>query len=151
MPEYKKFDRAGGFKPRTSSRPSFPTKDLYDAECNKCHNRCQVPFRPNGKKPVFCSNCFVKDEGFDSRGSSSFSRESRPAPRSFAPEAPNREMQELKKEIATLTETVQKLITVIEKSNRASALTEEIQKHIPTEETAPKKKPAAKKVAKAKK
>ena len=35
---------------------------LHDATCAKCNAHCQVPFRPNGRKPVYCSNCFVRDE-----------------------------------------------------------------------------------------
>lgn len=34
---------------------------LHDATCAKCNSHCQVPFRPNGRKPVYCSNCFVRD------------------------------------------------------------------------------------------
>ena len=35
---------------------------MYPTTCAACGNRCEVPFRPNGKKPVYCSNCFVRDE-----------------------------------------------------------------------------------------
>ena len=31
---------------------------MHDAECSKCGKHCQVPFRPTGTKPVFCSECF---------------------------------------------------------------------------------------------
>lgn len=34
---------------------------MHDATCAKCDAHCQVPFRPNGRKPVYCSNCFVRD------------------------------------------------------------------------------------------
>lgn len=37
---------------------------LHDATCAECGNECQVPFKPNGKKPVLCGNCFKKDGGF---------------------------------------------------------------------------------------
>lgn len=33
-------------------------KAMYPATCNKCGRDCQVPFRPNGRKPVLCSDCF---------------------------------------------------------------------------------------------
>lgn len=36
---------------------------LHDATCAECNSPCQVPFRPNGRKPVLCGNCFKKDEG----------------------------------------------------------------------------------------
>ncbi|PJE76096.1 hypothetical protein COV04_01025 [Candidatus Uhrbacteria bacterium CG10_big_fil_rev_8_21_14_0_10_48_11] len=33
---------------------------LHPAVCSQCGNNCVVPFKPNGKKPIFCSNCFKK-------------------------------------------------------------------------------------------
>lgn len=39
------------------------TPMLYDAVCAECANACQVPFRPNGKKPVLCRDCFSGNEG----------------------------------------------------------------------------------------
>lgn len=35
---------------------------LFQATCSECGNSCEVPFKPNGKKPVFCRNCFKKSE-----------------------------------------------------------------------------------------
>lgn len=37
--------------------------DMHRATCNDCGNSCEVPFRPTGSKPVFCSNCFEKQGG----------------------------------------------------------------------------------------
>ncbi len=36
-------------------------REMHDATCNECGNSCQVPFRPNGRKPVYCTNCFKRD------------------------------------------------------------------------------------------
>ncbi|HEY5220699.1 MAG TPA: CxxC-x17-CxxC domain-containing protein [Candidatus Paceibacterota bacterium] len=30
----------------------------FDAVCSNCGKRCQVPFRPDGTKPVYCKDCF---------------------------------------------------------------------------------------------
>jgi CxxC-x17-CxxC domain-containing protein len=30
----------------------------FDAVCSNCGKRCQVPFRPDGEKPVYCKDCF---------------------------------------------------------------------------------------------
>jgi len=30
----------------------------FDAVCSQCGKRCQVPFRPNGVRPVYCNECF---------------------------------------------------------------------------------------------
>lgn len=43
-------------------RQSFPSS-MHQAICAECGNDCEVPFKPNGKKPVLCSNCFKKDGG----------------------------------------------------------------------------------------
>ena len=38
--------------------------ERFQANCAQCHEKCEVPFRPNGKKPVYCRNCFKgKEEG----------------------------------------------------------------------------------------
>jgi CxxC-x17-CxxC domain-containing protein len=60
-----------------ASRPSFGDKrqtEFFKATCSKCHKDCDVPFKPNGKKPVFCKDCFVRDDapqGGNSYGNSS--------------------------------------------------------------------------------
>ncbi len=47
-----------------SPRPSYGREDrngdrqMFDATCDECRNRCQVPFQPSGGKPVYCSDCF---------------------------------------------------------------------------------------------
>jgi len=46
-------------------------KPLFKATCAKCGNTCEVPFKPNGSKPVFCRDCFKKDAGFEPRRSDS--------------------------------------------------------------------------------
>lgn len=34
----------------------------FTAKCTTCGSACEVPFRPNGKKPVYCSMCFTKSD-----------------------------------------------------------------------------------------
>ena len=43
----------GGFDRRPTT--------MYPAVCDKCGKDCQVPFRPSGDKPIYCSNCFEKE------------------------------------------------------------------------------------------
>ncbi len=38
-------------------------RKMYSATCDKCGRPCELPFRPNGRKPVYCSNCFEKEGG----------------------------------------------------------------------------------------
>ena len=63
----------GGFRDRDSGGFQRPRPEMHPATCSKCGEQCEVPFRPTGEKPVFCSNCFEK-EGNSSSGSRSGSR-----------------------------------------------------------------------------
>lgn len=48
---------------RNFERPSYEEKRMFDAVCSTCGNSCKVPFQPRGDKPIYCSNCFGKNEG----------------------------------------------------------------------------------------
>jgi CxxC-x17-CxxC domain-containing protein len=52
----------GGF----GNRDERPVQ-LYKATCAECGKTCEVPFRPNGEKPVFCRDCFALKRGTDER------------------------------------------------------------------------------------
>ncbi len=95
MPDYQNnrfkkpsFSRGGD---RRDSRPMGGPTKLYKAECSNCHKECEVPFRPNGMKPVFCRDCFNTDRG-DDRGSDrgerpSFQKREYGPKREFTPRA----------------------------------------------------------------
>lgn len=44
---------------RDSGRFDSSDKKMHDAVCDKCGKKCEVPFRPTGDKPVYCSQCFT--------------------------------------------------------------------------------------------
>ncbi|MBI2410789.1 MAG: hypothetical protein HYV32_02780 [Candidatus Kerfeldbacteria bacterium] len=52
----KNFNR---FAKKDSRKQPFDHQ-LYEATCESCGKTCGVPFKPNGKKPVYCSLCFKK-------------------------------------------------------------------------------------------
>lgn len=65
-------DRSGGFRnsfgrDRDSGRRPVT---MNDATCSACGKRCQVTFRPTGSKPVYCSECFGKEDSSNSNFSS---------------------------------------------------------------------------------
>ena len=64
------FNRSGRDSPRRES-----SLEMHSAICAKCGKECEVPFRPSGSKPVYCSNCFKKSDNFEQRGSSASSGE----------------------------------------------------------------------------
>jgi CxxC-x17-CxxC domain-containing protein len=35
-------------------------REMHDAVCAQCGKNTQVPFRPSGDRPVYCSDCFSK-------------------------------------------------------------------------------------------
>ena len=41
-----------------SARSGSETFQKFDAICSNCGKKCQVPFRPDGEKPVYCKDCF---------------------------------------------------------------------------------------------
>lgn len=51
---------------RKSDRP------MFQAICDNCGNSCKVPFKPSGDKPVYCSECFEKNNPRDSRSYNRF-------------------------------------------------------------------------------
>lgn len=69
-------DRKFGGGGKFSSGKSGGRPFMYDAICSKCGKPCQLPFKPTGERPVFCSNCFDKQAGKTSArtGERSFDR-----------------------------------------------------------------------------
>lgn len=53
--------------------------ELHTATCVRCESTCQVPFRPNGSKPIFCDSCFGKDAYGNTSGRGPRSGSDRPA------------------------------------------------------------------------
>jgi CxxC-x17-CxxC domain-containing protein len=42
-------------------------REMHDAVCAQCGKDTQVPFRPSGDRPVYCSDCFSKQPASASR------------------------------------------------------------------------------------
>ena len=50
------FGRSGGRSDRSSE------KKMHSVQCAKCGEICELPFRPTGEKPTYCSDCFRKED-----------------------------------------------------------------------------------------
>mgnify|MGYP001560139107 CR=1 FL=1 len=48
---------------RRDSSPSFE-KNMFAVTCAKCGVHCEVPFKPTNRKPVYCSDCFRKNDNY---------------------------------------------------------------------------------------
>ena len=44
------YSGGGGYSPAP--------REMFDAVCARCSKETQVPFRPTGARPVYCSDCF---------------------------------------------------------------------------------------------
>jgi CxxC-x17-CxxC domain-containing protein len=42
-------------------------REMHDVVCAQCGKNTQVPFRPSGGRPVYCSDCFSKQPTSSSR------------------------------------------------------------------------------------
>ena len=71
MGNFNRNNDRGGFRPRDRE------VTMHRAVCSNCGQNCEVPFKPTGERPVYCSDCFRKSESSDSRRDGDF--DSRPA------------------------------------------------------------------------
>jgi len=44
-------------------------KQMHKATCSECGAACEVPFRPTGDRPIYCSTCFSAQGGGEPRPS----------------------------------------------------------------------------------
>ena len=72
-----RFDRGDSsprFGRRDFDRPNRGSQlEMHETTCSKCGNKCEVPFKPTTGKPVYCSDCFRKNEYSEPRSSSNSS------------------------------------------------------------------------------
>jgi len=156
------FERRGGSdRPRFGGKPSFNKfggndrpVTMHDAQCAQCGDRCQVPFRPNGEKPVFCNNCFGGTNGRDSQPTTFDNRfEKRGAP-AFKPRAaerpmeskPDRRIDDLQVQIEALHAKMDKLTELLyeKPEKKTKAATEKTAAEKPAKKVAVKKAAAKK-------
>lgn len=86
MGSFNRGDRSGGRRDFGGGRRSFGggggrnfrrddrggrggDRQMFSVVCSDCGKNCEVPFRPTGDKPVYCSNCFEKKGGGGERRS----------------------------------------------------------------------------------
>lgn len=110
---------------------------MHKAVCSECGKSCEVPFAPNGNKPVYCNECFGKKKGnsekwsdskpeFRSEGRHEHRPENRFEKRDFAPRGPighesrlNAEprdggVRELKSHMDSLNAKLDRVIKILE-------------------------------------
>ena len=130
----------GNFK-REDGRRFNRDRVMHQVVCDQCGKPCEVPFRPTGDKPVYCSSCFEgkrKTRGAGDRFSKNkFSRQKT----DFGSKGNN---DELKKQLVILNGKMDQLIKAVE----AMANTKTIEKKAIKKTRTVKDKKSAKKVVK---
>ena len=118
-------NRLGGSK-FSGQRSGGKTSETFKAECSKCQKSCTLPFRPNGEKPVFCSDCFAK-KNFDSdRGDSrrdndrgkrseysSSARDQHSSQNARPQTQPNKDIIEIKRQLSTIESRLNRILDII--------------------------------------
>lgn len=123
MRDFRSDNRSGGRG--GSSRGGFSDRGprpLYDAVCADCGRDCQVPFRPSGDKPVYCSDCFGKQSGNDRsddrRGPSRRSFDGRGSDRPSSGGANDRSMSQLTEKIGVLNSKLDRIIDLLSSNEK---------------------------------
>lgn len=86
MPGFNRHGGGGGYKGGNgfgNKRPwdkgpmtrGFDDRPKFKTTCASCGNACEVPFKPNGSKPVFCRDCFKKEGDGAGMGGNSYQRQ----------------------------------------------------------------------------
>lgn len=148
MPDFKKNTRFQGGRKDYNAGP----REMFDAECANCHKTTQVPFRPNGMKPVYCRDCFKPSDDRAGAPAPRFEKKSFGPRREFTPSArpdarPDTRIDDLKRQIESVNVKLDRLVSLLEDSARRTALSEAVRIGA-TSTLKPAKKKATKKAGK---
>ncbi len=131
----------GGF--RDNDRGERPA--MFKATCAECGKQCEVPFKPNGSKPVYCSDCFGKKSGSDRPHSDRPRFDSKP---SFRPAA---QVDHYRKDFESLNTKLDDILRLLSpKASKPIVEKEKIEKKAVVKKVAAKKVVAKKKPSSAK-
>ncbi|MDR3565963.1 MAG: zinc-ribbon domain containing protein [Negativicutes bacterium] len=56
----RKQQSGGGYNSRGGGGGGYQQREMHPATCAECGKETQVPFRPSGDRPVYCSDCFSR-------------------------------------------------------------------------------------------
>lgn len=140
---------SGGFDRNSSRRPERDRSMMHSAVCFECGKDCEVPFKPSGSKPVFCSFCFGNKQDSDRKPDNKFERGA-----SFKPrfDAENKKEQSNPKmdEVISRLDKIIKLLSLKDEPKVEEVIKPEKKKEI-VKEPAKKKVVSKKKTTKTKK
>ena len=91
-------------RPRFGDERRQEVVQKFDAVCSACGKACQVPFRPNGKKPVYCKDCFDTPRHGTTNNKSFSSNES----------SGGKSIADLTRQIAAMNEKIDAMLEILE-------------------------------------
>jgi CxxC-x17-CxxC domain-containing protein len=112
-----------GRPPRFERDDSKP--ELFKTTCTTCGKPCEVPFRPDGIKPVLCRECFSAKNGAPftpklrtndrDQGTNKFRPDPSKSPADYVPFQPTRDAnyKELKQQITVLESKINRLVDLM--------------------------------------
>lgn len=87
-------------------------REMHRATCGECGKDCEVPFRPSGDRPVYCSDCF------DRRRNEGGGRPNFEERRSYSPDrggnARGRDSGQLMDQLKSLHVKLDKILSILE-------------------------------------
>lgn len=104
---FKRFDDTKRFDDK---RGGGSRSEMFKTVCDKCGKSCEVPFRPNGEKPVYCNECFGGKGEYSQRPT--FSKPVQHSAPSVRVESDKR-IDELKREVELMHAKIDLLIDVV--------------------------------------
>lgn len=57
----------GGYNDRSRGGDRGGDREMFQATCDSCGKSCELPFKPTGSRPVYCSDCFKKNDSGSER------------------------------------------------------------------------------------
>lgn len=102
-------------------------RELFRTTCSNCGKECEVPFKPTGSKPVFCSECFQRNGGETRRANDRDYASRRPSfqhPQYNEPQR-NEHPEQNNDQFASLNAKLDKIIALLDQKTLAQSKAEE--------------------------
>ncbi len=109
---------------RSGDRGQKSDQEMFAATCTTCGKGCEVPFRPDGQKPVLCRECYAAKNSYDAGGVKRQERTpmkfGNQSERSYddapqrAPQAPGFDVGRLLKQMDTLDHKLNQILELVQ-------------------------------------
>ncbi len=115
MTNYSQRSKSGksSFK-RDEGRDYGRNNEIHTTKCADCGKSCQVPFKPNGKKPVYCNDCFAKNGGQGTPRTYSAKPERSSYSPTSQPHNDSKKFDQMSTQLKALNEKFDKVIALLE-------------------------------------